>query len=215
MNRSTYAILLTAITALVLVSALTGIFAANGVRSDDLMRDAAAEFGIPVYAGLISWLGVYCLVATVAVTAFAAALITRGRGLLVTVAIFSALLALDDSLMLHESFSDTRFKRVEDAIFLAYAVILVGIGVALHRNRPPIGARGILVSGGLFFMSVWLDTAGLGPVHGDTVAWWEDATKFAGFAAWLAYWIAASRSYLLERLRPLVGTSGERETVAV
>ncbi|MEM9427482.1 MAG: hypothetical protein AAGA06_12365, partial [Pseudomonadota bacterium] len=70
-----------------------------GIPDTELFRDPAAEFDIPSYAGLFSYLGISSLFATAAVAGATAIVVPTVRSICVSVSALSVFLALDDLLL--------------------------------------------------------------------------------------------------------------------
>lgn len=197
---STMSVAIASVASLLCAMVLIASFETSGVEAVKLLRDPAAEYGTPVYAGLISWLGVSALVTTSAVTALGASASATGRGLLLTASVFSALLALDDALMFHERFWENELGLREEYFFLLYGVALVLIARSLWREPPPSGWTGILIPTAFLTASVLIDAVSPRFLRGPTVGTMEDLAKLAGFVGWAAYWSVTSRAFLVADL---------------
>ena len=158
----------------------------GGVDAPILLRDTGASFGTPFYAGLISQLGIWLLVLTAGVTGFAARMSTGRRWLLAAVALFSLCLAADDQFMLHEYVGPFVIGLPSKAVMLGYAILGVGILLAMWRDFLQGRATGLVVAMGLMGLSVVID---LLPMELGTPGYIaEDLAKLGGFAVWTAFW---------------------------
>ncbi|WP_308914954.1 hypothetical protein [Jannaschia sp. LMIT008] len=172
------------------------VFHWNGVELNVLVRDPAAQFGIPIYAGFFSWLGVFALVATTAVLAMCASVATRGRRPMIVAAILTAALALDDSFMFHDAVWSERWGYSELLIYGFYGLMVLLLGVMLSAEPPSTGASGLLVPAAFLVGSAAIDATFLSEALGWRAIWVEDALKMTGFASWLFYWFSAARAYV-------------------
>ncbi|MBM7066739.1 hypothetical protein [Actibacterium sp. 188UL27-1] len=174
------------------------IGAQNEVPAAVLMRDPAAQFGFPSYAGLLSHIGIVLLVATCAITGFTAMLAHDWNGdsglLMFRVSVLSGLLAFDDIFMIHESLP----KKGEVLLFALYglAVLLIATRVWKVTGRQDI--RGLVVAVVFLSLSVLLDVVRL---FGPASAMLEDFFKLAGFGAWWAFWSGFARCSLDARFK--------------
>lgn len=175
---------LVAVLALAFYAGVIALAVARGNDGVTLVRDPAASFDFWPLAGMLSYLGVWALVATGAVCLFAASIARGARGLLVAIGVFSAYVALDDLFMLHErvlpwyGLSET---LVMGAMALAAAVIAVVFRA--HFLDPQAGAIWLAV--GFLVASVVYD---LRAPYGDTQVIIEDGLKFTGLVLWAFHW---------------------------
>ncbi|WP_135467547.1 hypothetical protein [Crenalkalicoccus roseus] len=177
---------------LVVGGPLAVVFAATfllGLEPDLTLRDPAVAAGAPWHLGLFSQLGVLAWW-TAAVAALTAAAALRGHPggawrMAAAGGGLSALLGLDDALMLHEVVLPTLFGIPEEAIFAAYGLLALGYLWAFRRLH--LGFRADLMAAALclFGASILLDIAE--PGLGRWQILLEDGLKFAGICAWAAY----------------------------
>ena len=195
--------------AVAVVAASLAIVAFGVTRGTDpavLLRDPAAEFRVPVYAGALSYLGVALLCATSAITVFVAALLRETRSLFALVGAFTALLAFDDLFLLHEHVGPKHLGIPEVAFYALYA------GIGLLVLRLLLGHFGVGPSAGLLvaLVSLGLSAATDLFVPGDTTLHIataaipqiviEDLFKLAGWAAWFGFWASLGIRVVSTRL---------------
>lgn len=181
--------------ATLVIMAVAGVLLARGAGAEwtALFRDPAAQFHMPFYAGLFSFLGIGFLIVTFAITAFTAAFDTRERLLLAVVAALSALLALDDQLMIHEYVLPHVLNLSERVMQAIYILTAAAIPFLI---RAPVRRGAALVLGAslvLLAISVSLDNLGF---HGSAVFAAEDLAKLIGYAFWCIFWVDRSRRLL-------------------
>lgn len=192
LRRPFRAPLLAAGAAALVAAALVAVARWIGIAPRRLFQDPAGQFDFPAYAGLISYLGVALLVATTTIGLFAVALRGRGAAPLGLVAGFSALLAADALLMLHERVLPAVLGLHEVALYGLYAALVALILVRLPRG---LGSWGVVVPLGLLAASVGVDLMEM-PMN--TRVLLEDTAKVAGFAAWLAFWASFAAARMRE-----------------
>ena len=156
--------------------------ARGGVHIAVLVRDPAAHFGFPPYAGLISHVGIALLTATAACAVMAAFLGAPHRRALFAAGALSAVLAVDDLFLLHE----TAPRLIEAGIFGLYGAMALLIALLLRSERAGTPLTGLKVAVAFLGISVVADVF---KVYGPFAYWLEDFSKLAGFGAWAAFWI--------------------------
>lgn len=181
--------------ALFLSAIVIGVVAHNfAVPLKVLVRDPAAEFDFPPYAGFFSHMGISFLVATAAVTFFAAMVAGQFNGRysipLLATSLFSIFLAIDDLFMLHELAS--RFGEV--VFFACLGLAMCVILFLLAKNANDHDLRGLYWAIGFLGLSAVAD---LLKIYGPFAYWLEDFSKLAGLGAWLAFWSGYSKTELL------------------
>lgn len=170
----------------------------TGVPYATLLRDPAAEFDVPVHAGMLSFLGIALLIATAFVTAFAASLAPAHRVMLWLAAVLSGAMAVDDRFMLHERIGPSRLGIPEEVFYLSYGVMAAVLVLQLVRARADL--TGLRIA--LMFLGASI-AADVFKVHGPFSFWLEDFAKLAGFGAWLVFWSGFGRSVILSaRVQP-------------
>lgn len=181
-----------AMVVLVAVIVLIGVYVGKWSFAQ-VMRDASAEYGYPVYAGFVSELGFAGWIAAATATGLAAAVRPSRRHILLPASLLSLLLGLDDQFTLHDNLLP-RIGIPETLVFLAYILIcllvLRPLLAYLIRLRLPLLA--LSLTG--FAASLAIDRlAGFGP---DMTIFLEDMAKFAGIAFWAAFWLRYSAAVL-------------------
>lgn len=187
------------------------------VKVGELIRDPAAQFHFPVYAGLLSHLGIGLLVATAGITAFAAGLVNEKklRGLLGFVAVFNVVLAVDDQFMLHEEVGPKVLGIPEKAIFLIYGVMAWAMLKQVRNvaSEKSFDLSDFWFAGMLLGGSVVVDVLKVGGLF---QFWLEDLLKLAGFGAWLMFWGSFSGSLVRSSMEQSVrGKAGSNESKPV
>ena len=171
--------------------AILAVAARIGSSPTVVLRDPAAEFGLPFYAGAISYLGVALMLATAAVLTFAVSLAQDDRPLFFGVATLSAIVAFDDLFLLHEVVGPY-ILGIHELVFLsAYALAGIGIMFRIIRDMGPAGAGGLLVAGGFLGMSILID---LTIPYSPTSILVEDLLKLAGYGGWFGFWVVIAHA---------------------
>ena len=165
-----------------LAGKVTLVSAWGGVHIAVLVRDPAAHFGFPPYAGLISHAGIALLTATAACALMAALLGAPHRRALLAAGMLSAVLAVDDLFLLHEIAP----RLIEAGIFAVYGALALVIALLLRRERAGMPLTGLKVAVAFLGVSVVADVF---KVYGPFAYWLEDFSKLSGFGAWAAFWI--------------------------
>lgn len=143
------------------------------------VRDAAAYTDEPFYLGFMSLLSLAAWTATATLSAFIAWIEPRTRVRLVLLAVLTAVLGADDSLLLHEAVSP-KFGVHEVVPYAIYAVL----GLALAWQFSPLRTRGAGVAyflGGTFLASSIVTDQ-------RSVDLWllEEGLKLLGVLTWIA-----------------------------
>lgn len=155
---------------------------ALGIPLSQLVRDPAAEFGYPRYAGLLSHMGVFALVASAACAFLVSVVDRRGRTLFRAVGGLSIVLAIDDVFLVHEYLP----ALLEAALFAIYGAIVILIAVELRRIDSGHALVGLMLALVLLAFSGIADLLYLERLFGYGI---EDFAKLAGFGAWATVWI--------------------------
>lgn len=106
---------------------LIGIFDIYGVQMTQLSRDPLQRLQLPVYLGLLSYLGVLAWCAASAIMLFSAFLLRQGHPdspptrFLVWMGILAAILFLDDLFMVHDTIVPVHLHLPEMSFYLVYA----------------------------------------------------------------------------------------------
>ena len=110
--------------------AMIGVFDLSGVQMTKLSRDPLQRLQLPVYLGLLSYLGVLAWCAASSIMLFAAFLIRRidpdsiTARFLVWMGILAAILFLDDLFMVHDTIVPVHLHLPEMSFYIAYAVYM-------------------------------------------------------------------------------------------
>ncbi|SDE85974.1 hypothetical protein SAMN05421538_1135 [Paracoccus isoporae] len=151
----------------------------------EVLRDPAAEFGHPIYAGFVSYLGIAGWLIAATVTALAVAVRPGTARRLGPVCLLSVVLLLDDVLLLHDAVLP-RFGIPEMVVLAAIAALAVA---AMRPFLPDLRAGrlpGLLCALLLLVASLGVDT--LLPSGDGAALFVEDMLKFAGIALWAGFW---------------------------
>jgi hypothetical protein len=182
---------------------LAAAFAVGLVEPDlvaTLFRDPAASTNSPPYLGFFSHLGVLGWWAGAVSSLLAATVLPRSpaRPVLLCAGALTGLLMLDDLFMLHEEVLPHLglSERLVHAFYcIALAAYLLGCK-SFHRSMDwPL----LLASFALLGTSAIVDFAA---DFGRFTLLIEDATKFAGIAAWSGYHVLAARRCLQREPAP-------------
>ena len=106
---------------------LIGIFDIYGVQMTQLSRDPLQRLQLPVYLGLLSYLGVLAWCAASAIMLFSAFLVRQSHPdslparFLVWMGVLAAILFLDDLFMVHDTIVPVHLHLPEISFYLVYA----------------------------------------------------------------------------------------------
>ncbi|MEM6727792.1 MAG: hypothetical protein AAF618_04770 [Pseudomonadota bacterium] len=165
-----------------------------GIEVRQLVRDPAAEFGIPFWGSAFSTIGLIVLGAASAL--FASAIKgapVRLRALLWCGAILMLLLTLDDAFLIHELVGPEILGVPESLFYATYAGLGLVIYGQVRRLKEPALLAATHVAGGFLAFSVSLDVFRVG---GPFRYWLEDFTKLSGYVGFLCVAIIAARMAL-------------------
>lgn len=175
--------------------AVLGMLAISAVASvpvSVLTRDPNAVAEIPAYVGLLSitggmaWFAVACICLFAAAAAFTAkprqdvAILLAGAGLI------TAMLALDDMLMIHETVFPA-ITGLSESVLLAFYGLCVGWFLLLF-HRHILNTDYILLLIAMLFFGASLVIDVLYPLE-DIATFAEDSLKFAGIIFWSLYFV--------------------------
>jgi hypothetical protein len=197
---------------MVAVALLGVVVAQQRVPQRALLLDPVATADLPWYTGLVSNVGVltWCVAATAAtMTALATQVAGRSRAtrLFAGGAVVSAVLLLDDLLLLHSSLPDV--LPVPKVGFELGLGALVVAWIALNRAEVLRTRYHLLVAAGVALAaSVGIDSL-RDPSVVALVA--EDGAKLLGILAWATYFVATGRDVLASTVRRPPAAPAERE----
>jgi hypothetical protein len=182
----------------------TGLFAAllwigtrAGHTPDVILRDPAATFRFWPFAGILSHLGVFMMIATSAICLFASLFTRANARLLLAIGLFSGYFAMDDFFMLHETFFPRRGVP-ETVVLCALAAAAALIMIAFRDHFLNRKAIAIWASILVLILSVGVDVfAQYSALH--LVV--EDGLKFVGIALWALHWTLVARASIREEIR--------------
>lgn len=169
-----------------------------GIPTVNFLRDPNAISGTPFYTGLVSNLGILLWTAAAVVCLFTYALLPKasrgqkaGRFLLFS-GQFTILLLSDDLLQLHEVIAP-RHLGLDEKVVLGIYGLLIAAYLTYFRDLILREYAPFAMACGLLGLSIVVDQLSL-PVHVGALL--EDGFKFAGIAAWLAYFVHVSSRFL-------------------
>ena len=149
-------------------------------------RDPASSFGFTPTAGLVSYLGILALFATASICIFASRHVLRDRSLLLAFGLFSAMLAMDDLFMFHETLARGWLGLSETHIMAIFAII--GLGLMFVHRASILGAAHAGFYIALSFLAASIAVDKFDPDIPFRIVF-EDGFKFVGFILWSAYFI--------------------------
>lgn len=159
-----------------------------GVDPDRLLRDPMAYLHQAFYVGFFSNLGVLGWW-TAAVACLLAALVLRGRSqdssALAYGGVLSAVLGLDDLLMLHEQVLPGHLGLPEVVTFACYGLATLWYLWRFHSFHRAVEPGLLGTALVLFGVSVMLDVTNILPGPAGMVV--EDGSKFTAICVWAAY----------------------------
>lgn len=157
-----------------------------GVWLATLTRDPTQAAGVPFYYGLLSNLGVVLWAACAAIALFAATRLPPGRdrSRLGGLGAVTAVLVLDDLLMIHDEVMPVYLGIPEEAVEVVYLLLLAtwALRFAPDLLRPPLLL--LVLALGCFGVSVLVEYL---PRSVLTTHLVEDGAKLLGVANWSAY----------------------------
>jgi hypothetical protein len=179
------------------------IGAAAGVPVRDLLKDPAVLPTVAWYSGLLSHAGVVLWAAAATVAAFGFGVAGRGvpgTGLLLGVAVLSALLMADDLLLLHEDV--IRGWGIPEVVTIAaygaFGAAVLARNAARVISGPGFGT--LVLAMALFAVSLFFDNLpklGVVETVGQEIV--EDLAKLGGIVLWLEYVVGITRHAVVRR----------------
>ncbi len=135
MNRSPEKFIVLLFATIVALCALVLFIASTvfGVAPSVLLRDPAAEFSFPLYAGAISSVGIGILLICSAICLFTVLFQTTDRLVLMVAAVLTGWMALDDAFLLHERVFNDKIGIPEEVLAFIYGVTSIWL---LVQTRP-------------------------------------------------------------------------------
>lgn len=172
---------------------------AMGEPPEAVLRDPAAHYDYPWYGGLVSAFGVVIMAGSAAILAFTLVLVREAPPVLWAAAVLTAVLTVDDLVMVHDWILPNLVGIPEKASMAAYALVFLVLLWRHGLQSPGWEKSGFYLALGLMAAAVLIDRISPQPVW-LTIA--EDVAKAGAFAAWAAYWTYVSHAVLHARLRP-------------
>jgi hypothetical protein len=161
-----------------------------GVDPNRILKDPAAHTGFPFYLGFFSHVGVLAWwTAAVSCLIAAAVLWTRHKPAWAALAVggtLSAVLGLDDLLLLHEEVFPNYLGVPEVFIFLIYACWVLIYLIRFRVFHLSMGWQLLALALAFFSLSAFMDLTNI-----VWSPWWglvlEDGFKFTGVCSWATY----------------------------
>ncbi len=179
-----------------MLAALTVISLVADIPLQRFFTDPVSEFGAPMYIGLVSNIGVV-LWASGASACLLGALVLWGKPgnreqtrFLLSAALVTGLLTLDDLFLLHEEILPERLGIPEPAVMGLYAILLGWFIVRFRRSILGSDYLLLIAAGTFFAASVLVDLFVdgeflLGDLAGRRLI--EDGLKLLGIVGWSTY----------------------------
>ncbi len=180
---------------LILLVALAAIELASlvGTKSTRVLKDPATAYKYPIFAGFVSHLGVFVLVAVSAVTGFAASLRPTHAKRLAAVAILSLMLAFDDMYLFHERIGPWLLGTSEEVVMLVYAIFALAIAFQFRKSLFARAQLPLILAGVALLISMVIDMDG---GSSRSIVLIEDLSKLAGYGLWAGFWLTFARADL-------------------
>ena len=193
---------ITLVPALFMLTAVAVVGASSQISMGALTRDIAATADLHPLTGVLSTLGFFLWCTAAVICLFAAVLLRRLNQttdflFLLSSALLSAYLMMDDAFLFHEALV-SRYLKINETVFL----VILGGSVLIYlfkfrknilRSRYSI----LLLALGFLFFSVAFDVSLQLRFWqlGDWQYFIEDGAKWLGIACWCSYYVQTS--YLL------------------
>jgi len=116
--------------------------------------------------------------------------ITNFCRFLISAAVFSYVLMIDDLFLIHERIIPSKTGIPEEIVFATYASLLGGILVKWRKNVLASNFVLLFLAGGFFAVSISL---GLLPWKIPQPHFFQDGLKFLGIAGWAGYWVTVAQ----------------------
>jgi hypothetical protein len=193
-------------TAVLVFAAVFVVGRALGVAPGDLTRDITVVAGLHPLAGLLSNLGVLVWCAGSAIALFTALYFRTGPGAttaryLLSGALLSTYLLLDDLFMLHELVAGSSLGLSENAVYLVLGVAVLVHLTLFRRFLLAIGPWPLFIALGLLGCSMFTDML---QEHLLWMGTWrsvlEDGFKWLGIVAWSAQFIHLALRFTRARI---------------
>ncbi|WP_224823753.1 hypothetical protein [Cognatishimia sp. MH4019] len=162
----------------------------NGTR---VLKDPATAYKYPIFAGFVSHLGVFVLIAASAATGFASSLRPAHAKRLAAVAILSLLLAFDDMYLFHERVGPWLLGTSEEVVMLVYAIFALTIAFQFRKSLFAREQIPLVLAGVALVISMVIDMDG---GSGRSIVLVEDLSKLTGYGLWSGFWLTFARADL-------------------
>lgn len=165
-----------------------------------LTRDIATLAGIHPFFGVMSNLGLMLWAAAAAVSLLTVLVLMKsdgeGQKFFLASGALSLWLLFDDAFLFHEELAPKHMGIITEAVLAGLAVAVVAWLAAFRREILAVGPFFLVLSLGMFALSLGVDfAADFFPADETEASWrifYEDAPKWLGIVFWLAFHINAS-----------------------
>jgi hypothetical protein len=173
--------------------------AGNDLEPGFLTRDPSSVADLRWYVGAASTIGLCIWAAGATAALLAGGMARRHRrpeaGLLLAAGVFTAVVALDDAFVFHESIAPDDLGVPQRAVYGVYAVLLTAGLVRFRHTLAVMEWPVALIAGGLFAASLAVDAyESRKPALLDDPATFfaEDGLKLLGIVAWACFLVRAA-----------------------
>lgn len=172
--------------ALIYCISLFGLWS-QGFSVMEILRDPAQQSGASSFLGFISNIGIWLWISSAAICFFS--LLTNetkiddnGNELLILIAIFSMILAIDDFFLIHDRYI------AQEICFFTYAVCALLLLFRHHKKIIEIDGFSFILAGLLLGLSILTDLIQYYlPYPYSYIQVFEEGFKFTGAASWLYF----------------------------
>jgi len=161
----------------------------NGYHTMEIIRDFAQQMDAPSFLGFLSSIGTWLWVSSAAIAFFGFITVDsnkeyKHKELLLLLALFSLLLAVDDFFMIHDRYID------QNICYGTYVFLAMALLIRHHKGIIAINGFAFILAGTLLALSIFTDLIqDYLPFKYSLIQRFEEGFKFTGGATWL-YFIA-------------------------
>ncbi|MEL7212043.1 MAG: hypothetical protein AAGK92_05235 [Pseudomonadota bacterium] len=164
-----------------------------GTKVTKVLKDPATVYKFPIFAGFVTHIGVFILIATSAIAGFVSAIKVPHAKRLAAVSILSLMLAFDDMYLFHERVGPWLLGTSEEVVMLVYAIFALSIAFQFRKNLFAREQLPLLMAGVALMISMVIDMDG---GSGGSIVLVEDLSKLAGYSLWSGFWLTFARADL-------------------
>ncbi|WP_299228862.1 hypothetical protein [uncultured Psychroserpens sp.] len=191
--------LLILLVSLVVIGFIFGLHLYNNVPLEALTNDLAAIAELPVYTGILSQTGIFIWSAAATICLFSSQFVKEKlpKTFLVTSALITLLLGLDDVFMFHELVFPALGIH-QKIVFLSYGLLMLWYLIRFLRLILKTDFVMLAFALSCFALSLFVDNFmyNASPYISKLL---EDGAKFIGIIAWLVYYIRISQQFILQK----------------